>query len=215
MSLKYALHLTPSERQWLHRIAKGRFGHRCPPRWKMERARALLLCDEGPAGEGWPDEAIAAALDVSAYSVSRWCRQAVEAGPAAALARQPEAPRSSRLDGADEAQLLQLAQSPPLAGQARGTLRALARELEVRGIVSRISYETVRRVLKNELTPWHRVQRCYPPVSPEADFMIPMEAVLNHRSEYIFFALASQTKRMTSSEPNCVETTRTERRAGE
>ncbi len=148
MSLQYVLRLTASDRQWLHRIAKGRCGCRRPPGWKRERARALWLCDEGPAGEGWPDEAIAAALDVSARSVSRWRRQAVDHGPAAALARQPKAPRSSRLDGAGEAQLLQRAQSTPPAGQARWTLRAPARELVTRGIASRIRYETVRRVLK-------------------------------------------------------------------
>ncbi len=148
MSLKYALHLTASERQGLYRIAKGRCGRRRPAGWKMERARALLLCDEGSEGEGWTDEAVAAALDVSAHSVSRWRRQAVDNGPAAALERQPKAPRSRRLDGAGEAQLLQLAQSTPPAGQARWTLRALARALVARGIASRISYETVRRVLK-------------------------------------------------------------------
>ena len=146
MSLKYALHLTTSDRQFLTRIAKGR--RRRPPGWQTERARALLKCDEGPEGEGWSDEASAAALDMSARSVSRWRRQAVEKGPAAALERQPKAPRSSRLDGTGEAQLRQLAQSPPPAGQARWTLRALARELVARGIASRISYETVRSVLK-------------------------------------------------------------------
>ena len=72
MSRKYALHLTASERALLTRIAKGRCGCRCPAGWKMERARALLKCDEGPEGEGWTDEAIAAALDVSAHSVGRW-----------------------------------------------------------------------------------------------------------------------------------------------
>ena len=30
--------------------------------------------------------------------------------------------------------------------------------------------------------PWRRVQRCYPPVSPEADFVSRMEAVLNRYS---------------------------------
>ena len=73
----------------------------------MERARALLMCDEGPEGEGWPDATIAAALDMSARSVSRWHRQAVEKGSATALECQPKMPRSSRLDGAGEAQLLQ------------------------------------------------------------------------------------------------------------
>ncbi len=55
------------------------------------------------------------------------------------------------------------------AGQARWTLRVLARELETWGIVPRIHHATVRCVLKNELTPWRRVQRGYP---PEADFVI-------------------------------------------
>ena len=67
---------------------------------------------------------------------------------------------------------------PVPAGQARGTWRALARAR----VASRIRYETVRRVLKNELTPWRRVQRGYPPV-PEADFVIPMEAVLDLYSQ--------------------------------
>ena len=37
-------------------------------------------------------------------------------------------------------------------------------------------------MLKNELTPWRRVQRCYPPVPPEADFAIRMEAVRDRYS---------------------------------
>ncbi len=72
--LKYARHLTASERPWLNRIAKGGCGHRRPAGWKRERARALLMCDEGPEGEGGPDATIAAALDVSARNVSRWRR---------------------------------------------------------------------------------------------------------------------------------------------
>ena len=98
------------------------------------------------------------------------------------LARQAKAPRSSCLDDAGEAQLLQLVQSPPPDGQARWTLRALARKRVARGIVSRIRYETVRRVLKNELTICRRVQRCYSPVL-EADFVIPRERVLDLYSQ--------------------------------
>ena len=86
MSLQYVLHLTSSERALLTRIAKGRCGRRHPAGGKMERARALLKCDD-PEGEGWTDEAIAAALDVSARSVGRWRRQAVEEGPEAARER--------------------------------------------------------------------------------------------------------------------------------
>ena len=148
MSRKYVLHLTSSERAWLTRIAKGRCGRRHPAGWKMERARALLKCDEGPEGEGWTDEVIAAALDVSARSVGRWCRQAVEAGPEAVLERRAHAPRPCKRAGEGEAQLLQWAQSTPPDGRARWTLRLLAQALEARAVVAEISYETVRRTLK-------------------------------------------------------------------
>ena len=134
MSLKYVLRLTTPERQVLTRIAKGRGGRRCPPLWQVERARARLKCDAGPEGAGWTDEAVADALDVAAGTVGRGRRQAVVKGPEAALKRQAKAPRASRLDGAGEAQLLQWAQSTPPAGQARGTLRALARERAARGL---------------------------------------------------------------------------------
>ena len=148
MSLKYVLHLTAPERQWLTRIAKGRGTRPRPALWKVERARALLKCDAGPEGAGGTDEAIAAALDVSADSVGRWRRQAVTEGPEAARERRAQAPRPCQLDGEGEARLLQLAQSTPPAGYARWSLRLLARERAARGIVAAISYETVRRTLK-------------------------------------------------------------------
>ena len=96
-------------------------------------------------------EAIADARDISASRVGRWRHQAVAEGSEAVRERQVKVPRSSRLDGAGEAHLLQWAQSTPPAGQARGMLRTLARE-GARGIVPRISQETVRCTLKNELT---------------------------------------------------------------
>ena len=152
MSLKYVLHLTSPERQLLTRIAKGRCGRRRPAGWKMERARALLKCDQGPEGEGWTDEMIAAALDVSAGSVGRWRRRAAEEGPEAVLERQARAPRPCKLDDAGEERLLQLVQSTPPDGRARWTLRLLARELEAREDLPPISYETVRRILKKSKT---------------------------------------------------------------
>ena len=82
----------------------------------VERARALLKCAAGPEGAGRPDEAIADALDVSAGSVGHWRHPAVAEGFEAVRERQAKAPRSSRLDRAGEAQLLQLAQSTPPAG---------------------------------------------------------------------------------------------------
>ena len=51
-----------------------------------------------------------------------------------------------------------------------------------RGIVSRISYETVRCALKTNVSPLFWGQRCYPPVHA-TDFVIPMEAALNLYSQ--------------------------------
>ena len=148
MSLQYVWHLTTPERQVLTRIAKGRGGRHRPAVGPVERARARLKCDAGPEGAGGTDEEIAAARDVSAGRVGRGRRQAVAEGPEAVRERRAQAPRSSRRDGAGEAQLLQWAQSTPPAGQARWTLRARARAREARGIVTRIRYETVRCTLK-------------------------------------------------------------------
>ena len=53
MSLKYVLHLTAPERQALPRIAKGHGEYQHPTAGQVERARALLKCDAGPAGAGW------------------------------------------------------------------------------------------------------------------------------------------------------------------
>ncbi len=69
MSLQYALHLPPSDRQFLTRIAQGRGGPPRPTVRQAVRARALLKCDAGET-----DAAVAAALDVSAGSVGRWRR---------------------------------------------------------------------------------------------------------------------------------------------
>ncbi len=155
MSLKYALHLTASERQDLTRIRPG-------PR----RARPVPV-RRGPAGRGVDGR-------------SRRGRVGRLGGQ-----REPRAvPDRGQRVGAGEAQLLQRAQSAPPAGQARGTLRALARERVARGMASRIRYETMRRVLKKELTPWRRVQRCYPPVPPEAGFVIRREAVRDRYSRF-------------------------------
>jgi hypothetical protein len=53
-----------------------------------------------------------------------------------------------RLDGAQEAHLIALACSAPPEGQARWTLKLLAAELVALEVVDAVSYETVRRTLK-------------------------------------------------------------------
>ena len=93
--------------------------------------------------------AIAESLDVGTASIERVRKQFVEEGLDAALVR-----RTSRrvyrrkLDGDDEAHLIALACSDPLAGRGRWTLRLLAERMVTLEYVESVSKDTVHRVLK-------------------------------------------------------------------
>ena len=109
----------------------------------------MLKANQGAGGPGWTDAAIAGALDVHSATVSRVRREYVTQGMRAALERTPpDRVYPRKADGALEAQLIAVACGAPPAGQARWTLRLLASELVRLEVVDGISYETVRRVLK-------------------------------------------------------------------
>ena len=59
--------------------------------WKIQRAQALLKCDQVPGGPGWPDWQIAGALGCTQRCLENWRRQAVEPGPLSLLERKPQA----------------------------------------------------------------------------------------------------------------------------
>ena len=109
----------------------------------------MLKADRSDAGPGWTDAAIAGALDVGLSTVARIRQRYAEAGLVAALERKgPERVYERKLDGAAEARLIALACSAPPAGCARWTLKLLAERLVALEVVDGISYETVRRTLK-------------------------------------------------------------------
>jgi hypothetical protein len=151
----HRVRLTADERQTLEALVKkGRAAAR-----KLTRARILLKADEGspdsgrgPAGPGWTDEAIAAALDVSSGTVERVRKRAVFEGPLAAIEHRPsKTPPRRKLDGRAEAHLIALAcgvHGPPGGGREGWTLRLLADRLVELEYVDAVSYETVRRTLK-------------------------------------------------------------------
>jgi transposase-like protein len=150
MAKKYVVKLTDEERTELARVAGGRQGKRPIALWKVQRAKAMLKCDQAEGGSGWTDERLADALGVSTRSLENWRKQAVERGPLSLLERQPRLtpPTPPKLDGDGEAQLTKLACSAPPAGRSRWTLRLLAARLVELEVVDSISYETVRQVLK-------------------------------------------------------------------
>ena len=142
---KYRVTLAPEERAELERmVSAGRAAAR-----KLAHARVLLKADEAEGGPGWGDEQIAEALDVGLSTVYRVRQRFVEDGLEAALVRKPTSRTyARRLDGAGEARLTALACSAPPEGRKRWTLGLLAGRVVALGHAERLSYETVRRVLK-------------------------------------------------------------------
>jgi hypothetical protein len=140
---KYVLKLSGEERGELERVVRrGKAAA-----WKVQRAQALLQCDQGEAGPGWADEQVAQAYGCTTRSLESWRKQAVERGPLSLLERKPRF-RIGKLDGEKEARLVKLACSPAPKGRARWTLRLLAARLVELEVVESISYETVRRAMK-------------------------------------------------------------------
>lgn len=149
MKKKYPVILSDTERDDLKRlIAAG-----TSPARKLTHARILLKADESPEGDGWVDERVADAMEVSQPTVARIRRQYFEEGLEAALNRRPPKREYHRkLDGKQEARLVALACPEPPEGQARWSLRLLADKLVELEIVEEISYQTVRRTLKKTLS---------------------------------------------------------------
>jgi Homeodomain-like domain len=145
MNTKYAVKRSEDERAGLRTL----IGQGTAPARTVTRARILLKANQGEGGPGWTDAAIAGALEVHPATVARVRREYVTAGLAAALERKPpDRVYPRRLDGAQEAHLVALTCSGPPAGRERWTLRLLATELVRLEVVETVSYETVRRTLK-------------------------------------------------------------------
>ena len=145
MAKKVVVPLTEAERARLHTL----IGCGNAPARTLTHARILLETDQGEAGPGWSDAAIASALEVHPTTVARVRQQYAGEGLDAALTRKaPDREYGRALDGEQEAHLLALACSAPPAGRERWTLRLLADRLVALGQVGTVSHETVRQVFK-------------------------------------------------------------------
>lgn len=143
---RYRVTLRAEEREELDRLlARGKADVR-----RLRHAQVLRKADEAEAGPGWADERIAEALEIGLATVQRLRRRFVEEGLAAALSPYRGGKRiyATKLDGAQEAQLIALACSTPPEGQARWTLRLLAGRMVELQHVDTLSHETVRQTLK-------------------------------------------------------------------
>src|SRR4030065_935498 len=171
MAKKYVVILSAEEQALLNKLmASGTQRVR-----KITHARVLLR-----ANEGWADQQIHAALDVSIPTIERVRQRYVEQGIEEAL--HPHRTRRKylrHLDGVQEAYLIALACRQPPRGYRRWSLRLLAHEMVRLEYVDELSYETVRRVLDgNELKPWLRKEWGIPPKT-NAQFVYYMAGVLD------------------------------------
>lgn len=113
------------------------------------RRAAILLRADADGADGWPDERIAEALDISRNTVWRVRAQFAAEGLDATLHKKKATDRQYRkLDGAQEARLVALACSGPPEGQARWTMKLLADKLVELEVVEAIDPSTVWRTLQ-------------------------------------------------------------------
>ena len=149
----YRIKLTVEERETFTQVAKGKRGTLKIAAWKVQRANAMLKCDESGRGPGWTDERIAEAYATTTRSLENWRKQAALKGPLSLLERKQRAtpPTPRILDGEKESQLTKIACSTPPNGRSRWTLQMLADELVALEIVDSISADTVGRVQKKRV----------------------------------------------------------------
>jgi len=136
---KHGVHLIEAERKKLIAIvSKGQ-----NKAVVIQRAHILLKVDEGKT-----DTEISQLLYVSEQTIRRVRLRFAEEGLQAALEDKPHAPTGSEIQEEQEARLIALACSEPPAGRARWTLELLVQELLKDGVVTHVSPETVRLLLK-------------------------------------------------------------------
>lgn len=146
MKPRYRVTLTQEEREELETLTRT-------ARTNAKRflyARALLLCDAGPAGPAWTVADTAEAMGVTPRTIEHLKKRFVEEGLDAALERRKpdKPPREVTFDGAFEARLIALACSKAPEGRKRWTVRLLAEKAVELDFTPAVSHMTVQRVLK-------------------------------------------------------------------
>ncbi len=145
MAKKYVVTLSEAERARLRTL----IGSGTAPARALAHARILLKADQGEAGPGWTDAAIAGAVEVGLATVASVRQAYATRGLDAALQqKRPDREYARTFDGEREARLIALACSDPPAGREHWSLRLLAEHLVRLEVVDTVSHETVRQALK-------------------------------------------------------------------
>jgi hypothetical protein len=141
------LTLTAADRKELRRRAGA--GKKWTARvWR--RMQSLQMLDRGMTLT-----ATAAALGTFRREVSRVASRYLDQGLEHALSEEPRPKQATKLDSTQQAALVAMACGPPPEGDARWTLRSLAKHAVRRGVTDRIGKETIRVILaEHKLKPW-------------------------------------------------------------
>jgi len=133
--------LSKQERQCLQKIvASGTDQAR-----KITRCRVLLLADEA---QGKTDEEISDALGICLTTIFNIRRRYHHGGLEQAIHEAPRSGQPPKFNGKAMAKITAIACSKPPEGHARWSLRLLADRVVALDIVERISYQSIRNILK-------------------------------------------------------------------
>ncbi len=145
---QHIIALTCEERACLEQVARS------TRRSILEKRRARILLESDtsvPPEEGGSqsDLSLAARHKVNPLTVANVRRRAHQRGAVACLVRAEQSKRKERkLDGAQEAQLVDVTCSAPPDGCARWSLRLIRERLIELEVVEDIAMETIRQTLK-------------------------------------------------------------------
>lgn len=145
-NVKCRVTLTREERERLESIIKeGKQTTR-----KFNRAKILLLADEGAEGPAMTDMEIADKLDVSVPTVARVRRLLITKGQIDDVlnSNHNKAGRPPKIDGIIQATIVAQACSAPPKGRCKWTIRLLADQLVKLEVIDSISHTAVGNALK-------------------------------------------------------------------
>jgi len=174
MNRKYIVELSEEEKQHLNELCcKGVSNVR-----RYKRASILLKADCCH----YTTEQISEALNVSSSTIFRVKRRFVEEGLESALNEGARSGAMRKTTAQDDALLIATACTEPPTGSSCWTLSLLGERLVTLTDLDSISYETIRRRLKeNVLKPWQKKMWCI--ASMEAEYVARMEHILELYAE--------------------------------
>jgi transposase len=152
---RYKIHLSSADRRKCQEILRGGY---CWV-WRAKRAQILLLMDEGKNARE-AGEPVKVSADAARRVAKRYCaKKSLEY----ALSDNKRIGGKPLLNERESQEIVAMVCGPPPLGLARWSIRIIAHEAVERGIVAKVSKETIRVLLgSHDLKPWREKNVGYP-----------------------------------------------------